>query len=119
MVAGASSRPHYGSGMDFIPTLALGLLVYTIINFLRYATNREWHGVGTIASAWVAGVIGVILAAQTDFASGISVGDESLATLNLWSLVFVGLTVASTGSAFSDALGAVDTTRTTAKPPLL
>lgn len=105
--------------MEFVPTVALALLVYQIINFLRAALGRDVNSAVTIAVAWVAGVVAVLLVAQTDFASGIAVGDHTLATLNAASLVFIGLTIASIGSGINDVIGSIDSTRTTAKPHLL
>lgn len=104
--------------MEFIPVVALALLVYTTINFLRAVLGADWNTAITIVTVWIAGVVALLLVAQTDFASGIAVGDQSLATLNLASLVFVGLTISSVASFGNDILGAVDTNRSTALPHL-
>lgn len=105
--------------MEFVPTVALALLIYQFINVLRAAAGRDTNTVVTIVVAWIAGVVSVLLVAQTDFASGINVGDHTLATLNTASLVFVGLTVASLGSGINDAIASVDANRSTSKPHLV
>ena len=104
---------------DFVPTLALVTLVTTTINLFRYLRGRDFNGAGTIAAAWVAGVAAVMIAAQTDFASGIAVGDRTLEGLNAWSQVFIGLSVASLGSFLTDAKKAIDNTDTAVKPSLI
>lgn len=104
--------------MEFVPFAAMALLLYQLINFLRALSGRDINTAVTLAVAWVAGVITVLLVAQTDFASGIPVGDQTLASLNVASLVFVGLVLSSSASSFNDAVGAVDHNRTTAKPHL-
>lgn len=105
--------------MEFAPLVALAAMVFTFINFLRYLSKGSWNGAVTIAISWLAGVVGVFLVAQTDFASSIPLGDHTLASLNGWSLLFVGLTIASTGSALSDTISAIDHSRSSAKPHLL
>lgn len=104
---------------DFVPTIALATLVTTTINLFRYLRGRDLNGAGTIAAAWVAGVAAVMVAAQTDFASGIAVGDRTLEGLNVFSQIFVGLAAASVGSFLVDAKKAVDNTDTAVKPPLI
>ena len=105
--------------MDFVPVAALALLVTTLISWLRYAVNRDVNGVVTIASAWSAGIVATFLVAQTDFASGIFVGDQALSDLNVASLVFVGLTAASSGVFANEIRGAIDNTTSTRKPSLI
>jgi hypothetical protein len=103
---------------EFLPSVALITIVTTTINFLRHLRGQEWAGAATIFSAWVAGVIAVMIAAQTDFASGIEVGDRTLEGLNLASQIFVGLGVASAGSFLTDIKKAVDATDSAVKPSL-
>lgn len=105
--------------LEFVPMLALIGLVYQLVNIARSARGKDLNGVITPLASMGAGVIAVLLFAQTDFASGISVGDVTLEDLNIWSQVLVGITIGSGGSVVNDALGAVDQTRSTAKPHLV
>lgn len=105
--------------MEFVPALALLALVKKLVDFLRYATSRDVNAVVTQLTAWVAGVGGLFLAAQTDWANGIEVGGQSLHTLGGWSLVFVGLTVASTAGVVTDTLKSVDNHTDARIPPLM
>lgn len=105
--------------MEFAPNLALGALVLTLVNTLRYARAGDFNGVITQCIAWASGVASVMLAAQTDFADAIAVGGITLGATNAWSQVFLGVTAAATGSTVVEALKAVDKFQTAAKPPLL
>ena len=106
---------------EFVPTVAMATLVIAVINFLRYlsAGKAGLNGVVTQLIAWVAGVVVTLLFAQTDFASGIAVGDLPLDQLNFWSVVVVGLTVASAGSFLVELRKAFDPSDSSVKPRLL
>lgn len=103
--------------MEFAPTVAMALLVVAIINLAKYAAARDWNGVLTTFVVWAAGVIVVMLVARTDFASGVTVGDRTLDTLNFASLVFVGLSLASIGSFATEIKKALDKSDSAKKPP--
>lgn len=107
------------SSMEFVPVLALVLLVKKILDFLRYATNGNINGVVTQLISWLAGIGAVVLVAQTDWASGINVGDATLSTLNFWSLLFVGLTISSGASVVHDVTKAVDGSDSAKIPTLI
>jgi ABC-type transport system involved in cytochrome c biogenesis permease subunit len=105
--------------MEFLPTLAMAALTLKIIDFLRYVRAADINGVLTQLFAWVGGVVVVILAANTDWASGIQIGDKNLANLGFWSLVFFGLTAGSGASIAKDTLKAVDNSNSAAIPVLV
>lgn len=105
--------------MDFTPVLAMSTLVMTAVNALRYARARDWNGVVTQLCSWSVAVGVVMLASQTLWAAEVGVGSVTLADLDLWSQVFVGLFIGSAGSSLVEILKAVDNTQSTAKPSLL
>lgn len=105
--------------MDFIPALAMVALTVKAIDFMRYLRAGDMNGVFTQVAAWIAGVLVVILVAQTDWADGIAVGDMNLATLNIWSLIFYGLAAGSTASLAKDTLKSVDNSNSAAIPVLV
>ena len=105
--------------LEFTPLLAMAALVYQVVAFLRFLRGKDVNGALTIVTGWAAGLVAVLLVAQTDFANGIGVGDQTLATLNFASQVFVGLTLSSLAGFGNDVLGAVDQWRSTAKPRLV
>lgn len=105
--------------MEFVPIAAMAALILKLLDFFRYLRAGDVNGVITQLAVWFAGVIVVLLVAQTDWADGIKVGDMSLASLNIWSLIFFGLTVGSVASAFKDTLKAVDHDNSTMMPVLV
>jgi hypothetical protein len=106
--------------MEFVPLVALGVLLLQVVNLIKYIRARDANGITTILAAWVAGLVVVLLVAQTDFAEGFSVGgNQSLADLNFASLVFIGLTIASVGGYLVDIKKAVDTSDSAKVPPLV
>ncbi len=105
--------------MEFLPAIAMITLVIKLIDFSRYARARDTNGIVTQLVTWAAGIVVVMLAAQTDWAADLSVGEFSLAELGLWSQVFWGLSFASTASFSKDFTKAVDNTNSAAIPTLL
>lgn len=105
--------------MEFIPAVAMIALVGKVVDFLRYAKSADMNGVLTQLIAWIAGVVGVMLAAQTSFAATIAIGDRPLGAFSLWDQIFFGLSAASLYSAFKDTTKAVDNTNSAAIPTLL
>lgn len=105
--------------MEFIPVVAMAALTLKLIDFLRYCRAGDMNGALTQLAAWVAGIVVVLLVAQTDWANGIAIGDMNLSTLGFWSLVFYGLTAGSAASFTKDALKAFDNSNSAAIPVLL
>jgi hypothetical protein len=105
--------------MEFVPILQMAVLVFAIINFLKAVTNQQWSSAITHIVVWAAGVLVVFLAANTDFAEGISVGDQLLSQLNGWSLLFVGLTISSLAAFSNEVKQALDNHDSAAKPSLV
>lgn len=105
--------------MEFLPAVAMVTLILKLIDTLRYAGARDVNGVITQLSTWAAGILVVLLVAQTDWADGIAIGDRSLGTLGFWSLVFYGMSAASAASLAKDTLKAVDNTNSAAIPTLV
>jgi hypothetical protein len=105
--------------MEFAPVLAMALLVFTIINFIRFIVNGDKNGIVTTLSVWVAGVVVVLLVSESDFADGIVIADKALSSYNFASLIFLGLTVSSIGVFANEIRGALDNSDSTKKPHLL
>lgn len=105
--------------MEFIPVVAMAALTLKLIDFLRYLRGGDMNGALTQLCAWIAGVVVVLIVAQTDWADGIAIGDMSLGTLGFWSLVFYGLSAGSGASAVKDVIKAVDNTNSAAIPVLV
>lgn len=105
--------------MDFVPLVALAGLVFAFNNFLKFLSGKDFKSAVTQLIVWASGVAGIFIAAQTDFAGGIRIGDEALSTLNGWSLLFVGLTFASVASTLNEVKKALDSSDTAKTPPMI
>lgn len=105
--------------IEFVPIVAMAALTLKCIDFLRYLRAGDMNGVLTQLASWIAGVIVVLLVAQTDWADGVQVGDMNLATLGIWSLIFYGLSAGSGASFVKDTLKAVDNSNSAAIPTLV
>ena len=105
--------------MAFTPLFALGTLVFTFVNFLKYARNKDINGVVTQGVAWVAGIAGVAIAAHTQFAGSINFGSLPLNKMNFVTQIFIGLIATSILSTVNEVKKAVDNTDSAAQPPLV
>ena len=99
--------------MEFVPTVAMIALIVKLIDFVRYAVEV------TQLATWGAGIVGALLVSQTNWASGIVIGDLPLSRMSVWSLVFAGLSLGSTASLAKDTLKSVDNHNSSAIPTLL
>ena len=105
--------------MEFVPAVAMLLLITKVVDFLRYARSRDINGVVTQLTTWIGGVLAVLLVAQTTWADGIAVGDRALSVLDIWSQIFAGLTIASGASVVKDFTKSIDNNNSSAIPTLL
>lgn len=105
--------------MSLTPLVAVGTLVFTFVNFLTYLRSSNWNGAVTQLIAWVAGVVGIVIAAHTQYASQITFGTEKLSSASWWTQVFLGLIATSLLSTFNELKKAIDSTDSAKKAPLL
>lgn len=105
--------------MDWTAAVALLALVKKSVDVVRYLSAKDLNGVVTQVVTWALGVAVVQLVARTVWASQVIVSSIPLTHLNLWSQVFVGLTIGSTSSVVHDAVRAVDNTDSAQVPALL
>jgi hypothetical protein len=107
--------------LSFVPLVALSAFILQVTNFAKELRNwsSQKNAVVTQAVAWLAGVVCVLVFAQTQFAVGVSVAGIALVKLNFWSQVFIGLAVGSSGSTIFDGIKAVDNTQSTVTPTLI
>jgi hypothetical protein len=105
--------------MPLVPLIALGTIVFSFVNVLKFASGGQWNAVITQIIAWVAGIAGIFLAGETQFASGIAVGDTNLELLDTPSKLFLGLVATSLLSTVNEIKKAIDHTDSASTPPLL
>ncbi len=104
---------------DLTQLVALGSIVYTIVNFVRYARDTDWSSVGSQVIAWFAGIVATIVVAHTALANAFSFGTRDLAQIGLGSQILVGLAAASTISIVYQFKKAVDSGKNAVVPSLL
>ncbi len=105
--------------IPFVPLVALGTLVFTFVNFLKFLSGRDWNAAITQAVAWVAGIVAIVLVAHTDFGNSITIAGHYLDNLNIASQVFLGLMATSLLSTANEFKKAFDHTDSAATPPLI
>lgn len=105
--------------MEFAPLVAAAALVLKILDFIKALKNGDANVIVTQLGVWIAGVVVIFLLGSTDFASGVEVASYTLDDLNPWSLIFLGLTVGSTGSLIFDFKKSFDNTDSSRVEPLI
>lgn len=100
---------------------ALGAIVFTLINFLKFVRSGDWNAAGTQLIVWVSGIVVVAIGAQAIISNSLEIPGTTLALgkLDIWSQVLVGLQASSLFSALNEAKKAVDNRDTAQTPSLL
>lgn len=100
--------------------LILGALATKIIDFVKYVRNKDWNAAITQAATWVAGVVVIMLAANANAFEVLVLPGmaDPLGSLNVWSLILIGLTLTSFISFAYDFKKAIDGTDSAKAPPL-
>lgn len=106
--------------MDFVPLVALGALIWKVMDFLKAAKNKDWNVVLTQAIAWIAGIVCVVaFAASSNFGGDITVmGDLTLSSLSVIEQVIIGMVLSSSVSVGFDLKKALDNSDSAKTPPL-
>lgn len=101
------------------PALLLALLVNKVMDFLKFVRAKDTNAAITQLSAWVLGVVVLMLFRESSFADGVSLMGHTLASLNWAATVVIGLLASSLGSFIYDMRKTLDVTQTVAVPPLI
>jgi len=87
---------------------AIGSVVFTFVNFIRFAlAGKGSSAVGQVL-AWVSGIAAALIVAHTDLAAAFVFGARPLSQLNLVSQGLVGLVAASSISVVNEVKKAID-----------
>lgn len=106
--------------IQFVPILVLALVVYTLMNLLKYLRARDWNAAVTLVVGWIIGFLAVWLVGATSWASTVTVGGtKTLDQLSFPEILLVGLVVVSVGSTVYDLKKSFDNTDSAATPTLL
>lgn len=112
--------------MDIAPTLLLAAVLWQVIDLMRETAGAikassapgRWSSPITQVTAFVGGVVVVILAAHSGLFDNFAVNGQTLTSLDGGSQVFLGLGIASFASSAVDVKSALDGSDTAKKPPL-
>lgn len=106
--------------MEFVPLLAIGALTKKLVDLAKAIRTGDTNGALTMLAVAVAGVVSVLIASQTAWASTITLGGKPLGDLSFLSLVFVGVNVASFGALFGyDIPSQLDRSQVTTRRELI
>lgn len=105
--------------MEFVPLLVLSSLVKKLTDFLKYALNADVNAIVTQIAAWLIGVAVAFVGAKSDWGHQLAVNGINVADLNNWSLLLVGVNLASLAGVGWDVIKAVDSSNSAAVPNLL
>jgi hypothetical protein len=106
--------------IEFVPILVLGLVIYTLMNLVKYLRARDWNGIITLLTGWLVGFLAVWLFGSTDWGQTLTVGGtKTLDLLSIGEKVIVGLVVVSAGSVLFDFKKSFDNSDSASTPPLV
>jgi len=98
-------------------------LIWKVIDFLRMLANfkNQKSGIITQLTAWVGGVLIVILGAHAEVTKALILpgSTQTLGSLDIASLIILGLLISSFASSLVDVKQAVDSSDSSAVPSLL
>lgn len=97
---------------------AIGTVVFTFVNFIRFALAGEGSSAVGQVLAWVSGIAAALIVAHTDLAAAFVFGSKPLSQLNLVSQGLVGLMAASSIGVVNEIKKAIDSTDSARVPPL-
>jgi len=109
--------------IQVVAVALLGALASKVVDFLKFLSAKDWNAAVTQLTVWVAGYATVLLFAASAFGKGMtfSNGDSSisLADMNGFTVLIIGLSAASIFSVANDIRASIDSTDSSKKPPLI
>jgi len=103
---------------DLTQLIALGTIVYTLVNLIRYVFATDWPSIFSQVIAWASGIGATILVAHTPLAAAFTFGKEDLSQIGWFSQLLVGLAASSSISIVYQFKKAVDTQGNAAVPTM-
>lgn len=105
--------------IPMVPLVALGTLVFTFVNFLKFLRARDFNAAGTQVIAWVSGVGATFLASASQvIGHGVGVGGVALNDLDAYTKVVVGMIATSVLSTVNEIKKAIDNSDSAQTPRL-
>jgi hypothetical protein len=104
--------------MSLAQLAALGTVVFTSVNFIRFALAGDKSSATSQVLAWASGIAAAFVVAHTDLATAFVFGTKPLNQLNMISQGLVGLMAASSISVVNEIKKAIDSTDSARVPTL-
>lgn len=105
--------------MEIVGLAGLIAIIWKVVDFLKYVTNRDVNAAVTQASVWISAVLVSLLAREAEPFSAIEVMGTTFGNLSSAAIVLFALGLGSTASGVVDFRKAIDTTDSAATPTLL
>lgn len=105
--------------MEIVGLAALVAIIWKVVDFLKYLTNRDLNAAVTQASVWLSAVAVALLARDAEPFSAIEVLGTTFEDLSLPAIILFALGLGSTASGVVDFKTAIDNTGSASAPPLL
>lgn len=107
--------------VTFTTTVALGAVIYTAVNLIKYLKAQDWNGVLTLVLAAVVGILIALWAANSDITETLRPIEDgqALGDMDFGSLALFGVALSSTFSVVADFRSAFDNSDSASKPPLV
>lgn len=105
--------------MEILGLAGLLSLIWKVVDFLRFLTNRDINSAVTQASVWGAAIAVSLLAREAEPFSTIGVLGTTFADLSTPAIILFALGLGSTASGVVDFKKALDGSDSAAVPPLL
>lgn len=97
--------------------LAVLALAKQFMDLLKYANNRQWNGVLTIAAAWIVGTLTVLMVSFTQLGKGDIFG-VTLADQGIYGRIILGMVAGSATGLTHDLFKSINNKSNYEKPPL-
>lgn len=105
--------------MEAIGLAGLIAIIWKVVDFLKYLTNKDINAALTQASVWLSALAVALLAREADPFAGIGILGTTFGNLDLAAVVLFALGIGSTASGVVDFKKAVDHSDTARTPALL
>jgi len=99
-----------------LPIAMIGALCYTLVNFLRYLSAKEWQSALSIGILWVAGFVTIMVLAASAYAGSIAIFGITLSTMNIADKIIIALLTSSLYSPVKDLFKSIDNTQSGVMP---
>jgi hypothetical protein len=105
--------------METVGLVALIAIIWKVVDFCKFITNRDGNAAITQASVWLSAVAVALLAREAEPFSTIGVVGTTFGELSWPAIILFALGLGSTASGVVDFKKAFDQTGSATAPPLL